>query len=100
MINQIIVLNNYIILVEAVSFAKAWNDDASKISEALSDGHARSNLLNDLFPRIVTRDFEPKGNASQILKDLKMVSKLANYINTPTPMSSLTKQLFAILVNR
>ncbi len=100
MINQIIVLNNYTILAEAASFAKAWNIDASKIPQALSDGHAGSNLLNDLFPRIVNRDFEPKGYASQILKDLQMVSKLANSKNTPTPMSSLTKQLFTILVNR
>ena len=100
MINQIIVLNNYTILAEAASFAKAWNVDASKIPEALSDGHAGSNLLNDLFPRIVNRDFEPKGYASQILKDLQMVSKLANSKNTPTPMSYLTKQLFTILTNR
>ena len=100
MINQIIVLNNYTILAEAASFAKAWNVDASKIPQALSDGHAGSNLLNDLFPKIVNRDFEPKGYASQILKDLQMVSKLANSKNTPTPMSSLTKQLFTILVNR
>ena len=99
MINQIIVLNNYAILAEAASFAQAWNIDANKIPEALSDGHAGSNLLNDLFPRIVNRDFAPKGYASQILKDLQMVSKLANAKNTPTPMSSLTKKLFTILVN-
>ena len=99
MINQIIVLNNYTILAEAASFAKAWNVDASKIPEALSDGHAGSNLLNDLFPRILNRDFEPKGYASQILKDLQMVSKLANSKNTPIPMSSLTKKLFTILTN-
>ena len=99
MINQIIVLNNYAILAEAASFARAWNVDASKIPEALSDGHAGSNLLNDLFPRIANRDFAPKGYTSQILKDLQMVSKLANSKNTPTPMSSLTKQLFTILIN-
>ena len=99
MINQIIVLNNYAILAEAASFAQAWNIDANKIPEALCDGHAGSNLLNDLFPRIVNKDFEPKGYASQILKDLQMVSKLANSKSTPTPMSSLTKQLFTILVN-
>ena len=99
MINQIIVLNNYTILAEAASFAKAWNVDASKIPEALSDGHAGSNLLKDLFPRIVNRDFVPKGYASQILKDLQMVSKLAETKNTPIPMSSLTKKLFTILAN-
>ncbi len=100
MINQIIVLNNYTILAEAASFAKAWNVDVSKIPEALSNGHAGSNLLNDVFPRMVNRDFEPKGYASQILKDLQMVLKLANSKNTPTPMSSLTKKLFTILENR
>ena len=100
MINQIIVLNNYAILAEAVSFAKAWNVDASKIPEALSDGHAGYNLLNNLFPRMVNRDFLPKGYASQILKDLQMISKLANSKNTVIPMSSLTKKLFTILVNR
>ena len=99
MINQIIVLNNYVILAEAASFAKAWNIDARKIPEALSDGHAGSNLLNNLFPRIVNRDFVPKGYASQILKDLQMVSKLANSKNTPIPMSSLTTKLFTILTN-
>ena len=99
MINQIIVFNNHTILAEAGSFAKAWNVDASKIPEALSDGHAGSDLLNNLFPTIVNSDFEPKGYASQMLKDLQMVSKLANSKNTPTPMSSLTKQLFTILIN-
>ena len=99
MINQIIVLNNYAILAEAASFARAWNVDASKIPEALSNGHASSNLLNNLFPRIVNRDFVPKGYALQILKDLKMVSKLAKTKNTPIPMSSLTKKLFKILAN-
>ena len=99
MINQIIVLNNYAILAEAVSFAEAWNIDASKIPEALSDGHAGSYLLNNLFPRMVNKNFVPKGYASQILKDLQMVSKLAETKNTPIPMSSLTKKLFTILAN-
>ena len=99
MINQIIVLNNYAILAEAASFAKAWNVDASKIPEALSDGHAGSNLLNNLFPRMVNKDFVPKGYATQILKDLQMVSKLAETKNTPIPMSSLTKKLFTVLAN-
>ena len=100
MINQIIVLNNYTILAEAASFAKAWNVNASKIPEALSGGHAGSNLLNNLFPRMVNRDFVPKGYNSQILKDLRMISNLANSKNTAISMSSLTKKLITILVNR
>ena len=97
MINQILVLNNYAILAEALSFAEAWGINAKKIPDALSEGHAGSNLLTHLFPRMVNKDFKPQGYTSQILKDLTMVSDLGNKKNIPLPMSNLTKQLFTIL---
>ena len=100
MINQILVLNNYIILAEALSFAEAWVIDAKKIPDALKDGHAGSNLLMSLFPRMIDKDFEPQGYSTQILKDLNMLSKLAEEKNIPIPMSSLSKQLFTILVKK
>ena len=97
MINQILVLNNYAILAEALSFAEAWGIDAKKIPSALSEGHAGSNLLAHLFPRMINKDFKPQGYTSQILKDLTMVSELGNKKNIPLPMSNLTKQLFTML---
>ena len=100
MINQILVLNNYAILAEALSFAEGYGIDASKIPEALSDGHAGSNLLTHLFPRMINKDFDPQGYATQIQKDLKMVCDLADKQNIPTPLSSLTKQMFSILNNK
>lgn len=100
MINQILVLNNYAILAEAISFAEGYGIDASKIPDALSDGHAGSNLLTHLFPRMINKDFDPQGYATQIQKDLKMVCDLADKKNIPTPLSSLTKQLFSILNNK
>jgi 3-hydroxyisobutyrate dehydrogenase-like beta-hydroxyacid dehydrogenase len=100
MINQILVLNNYAILAEALSFAEGYGIDASKIPDALSDGHAGSNLLTHLFPRMINKDFDPQGYVTQIQKDLKMVCDLADKKNIPTPLSSLTKQLFSILNNK
>ena len=100
MINQILVLNNYAVLAEALSFAEGYGIDAKKIPEALSDGHAGSNLLTHLFPRMIDKDFDPQGYATQIQKDLKMVCDLADKQNIPTPISSLTKQLFSILNNK
>ena len=97
MINQILVLNNYTILAEALSFAEAWKIDSKKIPDALSEGHAGSNLLKHLFPRMINRDFKPQGYTSQILKDLTMVSELGDKKNIPLPMTNLTKQLFTIL---
>ena len=100
MINQILVLNNYAVLAEALSFAEAWGIDAHKIPNALSNGHAGSNLLTHLFPRMIEKDFKPQGYASQILKDLSVVSKLADQKDVPIPITSLTKQLFTILIGK
>ena len=100
MINQILVLNNYTILAEALAFSEAWGIDSKKIPNALKDGHAGSNLLSNLFPRMIENDFNPQGYTSQILKDLNMVSQLAEEKNVPIPISSLSKQLFTILANK
>ena len=97
MVNQVLVLNNYVVLAEALALAEAGGIDASKIPEALAAGHAGSNLLRDIFPRMIARDFEPKGYARQVLKDLDMVHDLAKEFKTPTPMSAQAAALFRIL---
>jgi len=100
MVNQILVLNNYCILAEALALAEAAGVDAAKIPEALAPGHAGSNLLESAFPRMIARDFEPAGYARQILKDLDMVHDIAKSLKVPTPMSSQAATLFRILVGK
>lgn len=98
MVNQILVLNNYCVLAEALSLAEAAGVDASRIPQALADGHAGSNLLKALFPRLIDRDFEPAGYARQVLKDLDMVTDLARGLSVPTPMSAQAASLFRLLI--
>ena len=100
MVNQILVLNNYCVLAEALALAEAAGIDASKIPEALAPGHAGSNLLKAAFPRMIARDFEPAGYARQVLKDLDMVHDIAKTLKVPTPMSSQASSLFRILVSK
>ncbi len=97
MVNQVLVLNNYAVIAEALALAEAGGIDASKIPDALATGHAGSNLLKAAFPRMIARDFAPKGYARQILKDLDMLHDLAKGLKTPTPMSSQTASLYRIL---
>ena len=94
MVNQILVLNNYCILAEALTMAEAGGVDPEKIPNALSQGHAGSNLLQNLFPRMIERDYEPAGYAFQVLKDLQMVDRLAKSLNAATPMSGKAAELF------
>lgn len=97
MVNQILVLNNYCILAEALALAEAGGVDARKIPDALAGGHAGSNMLRSMFPRLIERDFEPAGYAFQALKDLDMVQALAKSLTVPTPMTAQTSSLFRIL---
>lgn len=100
MVNQILVLNNYCVIAEALALAEAAGVDASRIPDALAPGHAGSNLLKAAFPRMIARDFEPAGYARQILKDLDMVHDIARELKVPTPMSSQAATLFRILVSK
>lgn len=97
MVNQILVLNNYCILAEALTLAEAGGVDAGRIPDALASGYAGSNILKGLFPRMVARDFEPAGYARQVLKDLDMVQGLAKELKVPTPMSAQAASLMRIL---
>lgn len=94
MVNQILVLNNYCILAESLAMAEAGGVDPAKIPMALAQGHAGSNLLQNLFPRMIERDYKPAGYAFQVLKDLEMVDELAKTLDVTTPMSSQARELF------
>ena len=100
MVNQILVLNNYVVLAEALALAESGGIDASKIPEALKAGHAGSNLLQSAFPRMIDRDYTPLGYARQILKDLDMLHDLAKTLKSPTPMSGQAASLFRILCSK
>lgn len=100
MVNQVLVLNSYVLMAEALALAEAGGVDAAKIPAALGTGHAGSNLLQAVFPRMAERDFEPRGYARQALKDLDMVKELARGLKTPTPMTGQAAELFRVLVTK
>jgi 3-hydroxyisobutyrate dehydrogenase-like beta-hydroxyacid dehydrogenase len=100
MINQVLVLTNYCVLAEALRLAEKGGIDAAKIPAALAPGHAGSNMLQSIYPRMLERDFAPAGYARQVLKDLDMVHDLAKALKAPTPMASQAAALFRLLVAR
>jgi 3-hydroxyisobutyrate dehydrogenase-like beta-hydroxyacid dehydrogenase len=98
MVNQVLVLNTYCLLAEALALAEAGGVDAARIPAALGAGYAGSAMLERLFPRLVARDFAPAGYVRQVLKDLDMLQGLAKELNVPTPMSAQAASLYRILV--
>jgi 3-hydroxyisobutyrate dehydrogenase-like beta-hydroxyacid dehydrogenase len=98
LVNQTIVLSNYCVLAEALRLAEAHGVDTSKIPDALGAGFAGSNLMTVAFPRMVARDFAPRGYARQVLKDLELLQADARAHHLAMPMASQALTLFRLLV--
>jgi 3-hydroxyisobutyrate dehydrogenase-like beta-hydroxyacid dehydrogenase len=98
LVNQSLVLTNYCVIAESFRLAEAFGVDASKIPEALETGHAGSNLLKTLMPRLAAEDFTPTGYARQILKDLEMLHSATKDLPLAMPMAGQALTLFRLHV--
>ena len=92
MINQLVVGVGHAMLAEAVALCEKAGIDAARIPDCLAGGYADSNLMKAYWPRMVQRDFAPRGYVRQLLKDLEMVAKWSGGLEATTPM--LTQALF------
>jgi len=86
MINQLIVGVGHAMLGEAVGLCEKAGIDAARIPECLAGGYADSNVMKAYWPRMVQRDFAPRGYVRQLLKDLEMVSAWAKSLHSRTPV--------------
>lgn len=98
LINQTLVLTNYCVIAEALNLAERYGVDAAKVPAALASGHAGSNLLPILFERMIARDWEPRGYARQVLKDLEMLNDAAHAKGAAMPMSAQALSLYRMLI--
>jgi len=100
MINQLVVGVGHAMLAEAVALSEKAGVDAARIPDCLAGGYADSNLMKAYWPRMVERDFAPRGYVRQLLKDLEMVSKWAGGLEATTPMLTQALELYRALAKR
>jgi 3-hydroxyisobutyrate dehydrogenase len=97
LVNQAIVLTNYCVLAEALRLGEAYGVDTRRIPQALAPGHAGSNLLPIAFPRMIEKDFAPRGYVRQVLKDLEMLQAAAADGHIAMPMAAQALTLYRLL---
>jgi 3-hydroxyisobutyrate dehydrogenase-like beta-hydroxyacid dehydrogenase len=85
MINQLIVGVGMAMLAEAIGLCEKAGIDAARIPECLGGGYADSNVMKAYWPRMVARDFAPRGYVRQLLKDLEMVNAWAEGLGAQAP---------------
>jgi len=98
-LNQLIVGCLHAVIGESVVLAEQAGIDASCIPAALAGGHADGVLFQQIFPRMLAKDFSPRGYARQLLKDLDMVQQFAADLKIPTPMTAQAQTLYRMLVH-
>jgi 3-hydroxyisobutyrate dehydrogenase-like beta-hydroxyacid dehydrogenase len=100
MINQLIVGIGHAMLGEAVGLCEKAGIDTARIPECLGGGYADSNVMKAYWPRMVARDFAPRGYVRQLLKDLEMVNAWAKGVGASTPMLEQALQAYRELKKR
>jgi 3-hydroxyisobutyrate dehydrogenase-like beta-hydroxyacid dehydrogenase len=98
LVNQALCLTNYCVVAEGLRIAEAFGVDASKIPSALEPGLANSAVLQAVYPRMVDRDYAPRGYARQVLKDFEMLIDATRGKRIALPMSFQAAMLFRMLV--
>jgi 3-hydroxyisobutyrate dehydrogenase len=100
MINQLIVGVGMAMLAEALGLCERAGIDAARIPECLGGGYADSNVLKAYWPRMVERDFAPRGYVRQLLKDLEMVDRWAKQLGGRTPALQAALEAYRELKQR
>lgn len=98
LVNQALCLTNYVVVAEALRLAEAYGVDADRIPAALAPGLGNSAVLQAMMPRMVARDFAPKGYARQVLKDLEMLMEAGREHHLAMPMVAQATTLYRMLV--
>jgi 3-hydroxyisobutyrate dehydrogenase len=89
-INQAIVGTTYVLMAEALTLAEAAGIDAAKLPQCLAGGHADGTLLQQLYPRMQARAFDPPlAYARQLLKDMHAVQSEIRGFGLELPLIEL-----------
>jgi len=93
--NQMIVGCNALVIAEMVALARKAGVMVEKLPEALKGGFADSKPFQILVPQMSDHDFTLKWRVTTVLKDIEGALKLAQDLESTTPMLQLGTQLMS-----
>lgn len=100
-INQALVGTTCVLMAEAVALAEAAGIAADRIPSILAGGNADSTLLRKFYPRMASRQFEPRfGYARGLFKDLQTVSEFGKELALDLALINCAAGRFADYVGR
>ena len=100
MINQVLVAAHQVAAAEALVMAKKLGMDLKVLHEIISNSLGDSAVWRMFGPRMIDRDFEPRGAINTMTKDLRAIMQTAVELSTPILVSSITYQVLNMADSR
>lgn len=100
LINQVLFTANLATLAEAMVIAKKLNVDLKLMIDVQSNGSGDSRVLRTYGPRMLTRDFEPKGAIDVLTKDTGIIMDTGLELKVPLLISSICYYVFGLAGSR
>jgi 3-hydroxyisobutyrate dehydrogenase-like beta-hydroxyacid dehydrogenase len=100
MINQLLVGAHQVAAAEALVMAKKLGMDLKVLHEIISNSVGDSAVWRMFGPRMIARDFEPKGAINTMSKDMRSIMQTAVDLSTPIFISSIPYQVFEMAESR
>ncbi|SFM72248.1 3-hydroxyisobutyrate dehydrogenase [Thermodesulforhabdus norvegica] len=94
MCNQIVIAGTMIGICEALLYGYKAGLDLTEVLKSIARGAAACWSLDNLAPRILTRNFDPGFFVEHFIKDLGIALKEAERMNLALPGLSLARQLY------
>jgi len=100
MINQILVNAHQIVTAEALAIAKKLGMDLNVLHDIISNSIGDSAVWRMFGPRMITRDFEPRGTVNIMVKDSRSIMQTAVNLDIPIFISAIPYQVSRIAESR
>jgi 3-hydroxyisobutyrate dehydrogenase-like beta-hydroxyacid dehydrogenase len=100
MINQVLVGAYQVAAAEALVMAKKLGMDLQVLHDIISNSLGDSAVWRMFGPRMIDRDFEPRGAVNTMTKDLRSIMQTAVELGTPVLISSIPYQVFRMAESR
>ena len=97
--NQLIVAQTIDAVAQALRLAELAGVDSALVREALRGGFAESRILELHGDRMVRRDFAPGGRSELQLKDVRLMSELAERVGLKSSTLANSRQLWEHFVD-
>jgi len=93
-VNQILVSANIVSVAEAMVMAEKLGLDLQTMYDVITRGAGNSEVLKEMGPQMLARDFSPRATVDIFVKDTGIIMDTVRALDIPLPVTSTVYQIY------